>query len=312
MTKKPKVAVLYGGWSNERSVSLSSGEMVLKALISRDYEAVTIDVTRDLKNWLSDIEAFKPAVIFNSLHGQGGEDGTVQAILDVLEIPYTHSGRLASAMAMDKELTKKLVERHGVRVAKGQMMPIKDLDHDPIPRPYVVKPNQEGSSVGVFIMKHGDNRDIRQEWRYGAMALIEEYIEGRELTVAVMQAANDHAKALTVTEIVAHQDFYNFEAKYAAGGSSHIVPADVPADVFEEAKKMAVIAHEVMGCSGVSRSDFRYDARKAGTAGLYFLEINNQPGMTPTSLVPEQAEHCGMNYADLVEWMVANATLHPA
>ena len=310
MIKKHKVAVLYGGWSNERSVSLSSGEMVLKALLSRAYEAVAIDVTRDLKTWLSEIERFKPDVVFNALHGQGGEDGTVQAILDVLEIPYTHSGRLASAMAMDKHLTKQLVQDHGVRVAKGKMMVIKDLDHDPIPRPYVVKPNQEGSSVGVFIMKHGDNRDIRTEWRYGETAMIEEYIEGRELTVAVMQAANDVAKALTVTEIVAHKDFYNFEAKYATGGSSHIVPADIPHNIFEEAKKMAVIAHDVMGCKGVSRSDFRYDERKAGLEGLYFLEINNQPGMTPTSLVPEQAEYCGMSYADLVEWMVENATVH--
>lgn len=312
MTENRTIAVLMGGWSNERSVSLASGRMSSKALREKGYNVVDIDVTDDLVRLVTDLKDAAPDVVFNALHGKGGEDGVVQGILDVMNIPYTHSGRLASAIAMDKNATKNMVQPKGVRCAKGKIVQISDFARgiEPMERPYVVKPNQEGSSVGVFIVKAGDNRDIAKEWQYGAEALVEQYIPGRELSVAVMQPVNENAHALTVTEIVANEEFYNFEAKYADGGSSHIVPAPIPADVFEEAKRMAVLAHEVLGCTGVSRSDFRYDDSKSGADGLYFLEINTQPGMTPTSLVPEQAQHLGISYPELVDWMVKNATQH--
>lgn len=305
------VTVLKGGWSAEREVSLVSGRECAKALKEQGFTVTEIDVTADLKKFLNEMSA-KPDVVFNALHGKGGEDGCIQGILDVLGVAYTHSGRVASAIAMNKFKTKELVKPLGMPCAEGKLVPIAELaKKDPFERPYVVKPNCEGSSVGVYIVKKGDNRNIEAEWVYGDEALVEKYIPGRELSVGVMKSKDGAAKALTVTEIVpTNIEFYNYEAKYADGGSTHVVPAKIPDDVFDEAKRLAALAHETLGCEGVSRSDFRYDDSKPGVSGLYFLEINTQPGMTPTSLVPEQAKHLGISFGQLVEWMVENAQCH--
>lgn len=319
MTKhlKKTVAVLMGGWSREREVSLSSGKACAKALKEAGYDVREIIVEKNLEKLLSAL-APRPDVVFNALHGQGGEDGTLQAVLDVLGLPYTHSGMLASAIAMNKQRTKDIVSTQKIRCPDGILLHIDDLKKGgknvvPFPPPFVVKPNCEGSSVGVFIVRDGDNELHSQleKWEYGSEALVEKFIPGRELSVAVMGAGRDKPKALTVTEIKpVNHSFYDYEAKYADGGSQHVVPALLPQDVFEEAKRMAALAHETLGCSGVSRSDFRYDDSKSGTSGLYFLETNTQPGMTPTSLVPEQAAATGMDFKNLVSWMVENAKCH--
>lgn len=308
--KVKTVAVLMGGWSSERDVSLVSGRACAAGLRNRGYEVREIDVTRDLEKLIRDLTP-APEVVFNALHGIGGEDGCIQSVLDILGLPYTHSGRLASALAMDKQRSKHIVAAEGVRTAEGHIVSaaaIRAFDL-PLPPPFVLKPNQEGSSVGVYIIREADKNlaDIFDNWHFGDM-LIEAYVPGRELTVAVMGQDDRDAKAMTVTEIAPKTAFYDYEAKYAAGGSDHILPAPVPKVVFDLARDWAVKAHLALGCRGVTRSDFRYDDSLDGTEGLYYLETNTQPGMTPTSLVPEQAALCGISFGALVRWMVEDAS----
>lgn len=304
------VAVLMGGWSNEHDVSMVSGSAVAKGLRHAGYNVQEIVVGRDL-NGLVEALSYKPDVVFNALHGIGGEDGRIQSVLDILNLKYTHSKHLASAIAMDKQKSKAIVATYGVRIARGHVLrnpSLNDFEKKSIKPPLVIKPNQEGSSVGVYIIKEGDNRleKILADWNYGE-ALVEKYIPGRELTVSVMSGENGSATAMTVTEITAKTDFYDYEAKYSDGGSVHILPADIPEDVFKQAMEWAELSHIALGCGGVTRTDFRYDDSQTGTNGLYYLETNTQPGMTPTSLVPEQAAYCGMPFDELVQWMVETA-----
>lgn len=316
MTKSKRIAVLYGGWSAEREVSLVTGAAVDKALRAAGYDVTLIDVKRDLAA-LVDALSPAPDAVFNALHGRGGEDGTVQAVLDFMQIPYTHSGVAASALAMDKPRAKAVLAAHGVLSPKGMVVTAADLKNgEPMERPYVIKPVNEGSSVGVHIVREGENALPHEKggWDDAEELLVEEFIKGRELTVAVMSpdqgAANDASpRALAVTDIVHEVDFYDYDAKYVAGGSRHIIPADIPGDIYAAALAAAVSAHENLGCAGVTRSDFRWDPDKGG-AGLYYLETNTQPGLTPTSLVPEQAAHAGMSFEELVSWMVENAQCH--
>jgi D-alanine-D-alanine ligase len=246
--------------------------------------------------------------VFNALHGRFGEDGTIQGVLDILGLRYTHSGMLASAIAMDKSATKRLLDSVGVRSPKGMIATREQvLSGDIMPAPYVLKPNNEGSSVGIQIVRPGDNRNpsYAESWSHGETVLIEQYISGHDLTVAVMGD-----RALTVTEIKPHTGFYDYSAKYTDGRATHLVPAPAPQEVLDEAMRMAVLAHNTLGCSGVSRSDFRWDDTIPDSSGVYFLEINTQPGMTPLSLVPEQAAYLGISFGDLVVWMVENAVCH--
>ena len=303
------VAVLMGGWSNERDVSMVSGTACAKGLREAGYNVKEIVVGRNLTS-LAEALSYTPDVVFNALHGIGGEDGCIQSVLDILGLKYTRSGRLASALAMDKQRSKHLVSANGVRVAEGHVLSTETLKSGALPleAPYIIKPNQEGSSVGVYIIRDQDNRlnEILQNWDYGD-ALVERYIPGRELTVSVMSEGHGKAKALAVTEINPKAGFYDYEAKYADGGSAHVIPADISDDVAKQAMEWAVQSHLALGCSGISRTDFRYDDSQTGTDGLYYLETNTQPGMTPTSLVPEQAAFCGMDFKALVQWMVENA-----
>ncbi|MBI3441349.1 MAG: D-alanine--D-alanine ligase [Proteobacteria bacterium] len=307
------VAVLMGGWSAEREVSLSSGRECAKALRAKGYTVREIDVKRDLKDLITQLEP-RPDVAFNALHGRGGEDGCIQGVLEILGIPYTHSAPLASALAMNKQKAKEVLKPMGVPCPEGQLVHIDDLRRGVVPfkPPYVVKPNNEGSSVGVYIIKPGDNKPAAglDTWSYGPYALVERYIPGKELSVAVMGGGAERARALTVTEIIANSEFYNYEAKYAEGGSRHVIPAPINKEVFNEALRIATFAHEKLGCTGVTRSDFRYNDGESGIAGLFYLETNTQPGMTPTSLVPEQAAHLGMSFGELVAWLVENAAIY--
>ncbi len=297
MTKH--IGVLMGGWSAEREVSLVSGAAVAKSLAEAGHEVTPIDVQRDMGALMTRLYP-RPDIIFNALHGRFGEDGCVQGVLDILDIPYTHSGLLASALAMDKPMAKKLFATAGIPVAEHKIV---DRDEimagDVMDRPYVVKPLNEGSSVGVHIVLEGDNEPLFSDtgWPFGDMAMVEKFIPGRELTVSVMGD-----RALAVTEIITAREFYDYDAKYVDGGSRHVLPADIDASTADEAMRLAVLAHQTLGCRGVSRADFRCDGDS-----LYLLEINTQPGMTPTSLVPEQAAHIGMSFQDLVVWMVDNA-----
>jgi len=302
--KKPEnVAVLMGGWSAEREVSLVSGAAVSNSLRNAGYQVTPIDVQRDMGALLTRLYP-KPDVVFNALHGRFGEDGCVQGLLDILDIPYTHSGLLASSMAMDKAMSKRMFESVGIPVAEHVIAGRDEvLSGDVMPRPYVVKPNNEGSSVGVCIVNEGDNTlpFMEDGWPYGESVMVEKYIAGRELTVAVMGG-----RPLAVTEITTGHGFYDYSAKYVEGGSQHTIPAEIDAELYEEAMQYAVLAHETLGCRGVSRADFRYDGET-----LYILEINTQPGLTPTSLVPEQAEHEGISFEELIVWMVNNAECDP-
>ncbi len=301
---KPHVAVLMGGWSSEREVSLVSGAGVAKALTEAGYKVTAIDVQRDLSGLLRAL-ASKPDVIFNALHGRGGEDGCVQGVLEFLGIPYTHSGVLSSALCMDKPMTKKIVALAGVPVAPEVIATREDVQsRDVMPVPYVIKPLNEGSSVGVRIVGEGsDYQSLSDDsWIYGAEVMVEQYIPGRELTVGVLGD-----EALGVTEIIPAAGFYDYTAKYAQGGSRHVVPADVPDEIAAAVKAYALTAHKVLGCQGCSRSDFRWDSSKPGTSGLIFLEINTQPGMTPVSLLPEQAQLVGLSYGALCARLVAMA-----
>jgi D-alanine-D-alanine ligase len=299
------VAVVMGGWSPEREVSLSSGRECAKALVDRGYKVRIIDVHRDLAGLLRALEP-RPDIIFNALHGIGGEDGTVQSVFEMLSIPYTHSGVLASALAMHKPTAKAIFRDAGLPVVEGMVAALQQLaDRDPMPAPFVVKPTNQGSSVGVRIVRINDNswREEVTEWHFGNELLVERFVPGRELTVAVMGD-----RALGVCEIVPRGSFYDYTAKYAAGGSDHLVPAPVPAGIYEEALEIALRAHQALGCRGVSRADLRYDDTMARDSRLYLLEVNTQPGMTPTSLVPDIARHVGISFDELVAWMVENAS----
>jgi len=295
----PKVAVLMGGLSAEREVSLSTGRGCANALREAGYEVVEVDAGRDLAVRLADI---RPDVCFNALHGRWGEDGCVQGILEWLAIPYTHSGVLASALAIDKARSKEIFAAHGIPVVPSL---IADTDqvrarHVMAP-PYVVKPNNEGSSVGIYIVPEAANGPPVLAPDMPARVMVEAYVPGRELTVSVLGD-----RALCVTEIVT-DGWYDYHAKYAPGGSRHVCPADLPADIAAAARDYALRAHRVLGCRGLSRSDFRWDDGR-GLAGLFILEINTQPGMTPTSLSPEQAAAEGMSFADLCSGLVEDAS----
>jgi D-alanine-D-alanine ligase len=299
-----RVAVLMGGRSAEREVSLVSGAACAEGLRQKGYEVVLIDVGTDVDDLLRALDP-KPDAVFNALHGRFGEDGRIQGLLDLLGVPYTHSGVLASALAMDKPLAKQVFAAVGLRSPEGRVLAVDSLlKGDPFPRPYVAKPAAEGSSVGVRIVRPGDNLPPlgSDYWPFGSEVLVERYIPGRELTVAVMGE-----RALGVTELRPRTGFYDYEAKYTAGKTDHLIPAPLPLKVSEAAKSMALAAHEALGCRGVTRSDFRYDDRQPGLEGLYLLEVNTQPGMTPLSLVPEQAAYCGISFGDLVAWMVEHA-----
>lgn len=309
---KKRVAVLYGGWSNERAVSLVSGRAAADSLRSRDYAVTEIDVTRDVPKLVAALAAARPDAVFNGLHGIGGEDGQIQGLLDILGLAYTHSGRLASALAMDKALTKHIVAQDGVAVADSVLLDADAVARGAIPfeAPYVIKPNEEGSSVGITIVRQGDNRALPMLPQTTGKILVERFIPGRELTVGVMSETGGKARAMAVTEIIARNDFYDYDSKYAEGGSRHVIPADLPTAITREALRAAAAVHERLGCAGVSRSDFRYDEHAAPGRQLIFLEINTQPGLTPTSLLPEQAAHLGMDFPTLIAWMVENATCH--
>jgi D-alanine-D-alanine ligase len=299
-----RVAVLLGGRSAEREVSLVSGAACARALREEGFEITEIDAKDDLANQLA---AARPDAVFNALHGRWGEDGCVQGLLELMRIPYTHSGVLASALAMHKGRAKDVFRAAGLPVVKSIIADRREASARHLMEPpYVVKPVSEGSSVGVFIIRPGDNRPPGElgsdSWQLGDDVMVEEFVPGRELTVAVMGN-----RALAVTDIVPKTAFYDYEAKYAAGGSEHVIPADLPDAVTQEAKRIAEQAHIALGCRGVSRTDFRYDDT-SGKQRLILLEVNTQPGMTPTSLVPEQAAYNGMNFRALVRWMVEDAS----
>ncbi|WP_376089601.1 D-alanine--D-alanine ligase [Roseomonas sp. CCTCC AB2023176] len=299
-----RVTLLCGGRSTEREVSLSSGEGCVRALREAGFDVTVLDPGPDLPSLVQQIAASRPDVVFNALHGRFGEDGCIQGILDWMGIAYTHSGLRASALAMDKAAAKAAFAAAGLPVVPHRILDAADLAQaDPLPLPYVVKPVREGSSVGVFILREGDNRRaaIAASWRWGEI-IAEPFIPGRELTVAVRGDT-----PLEVTEITTGRGFYDYDAKYAEGGSRHVLPAPIPAELRRHAMDCALRAHRALGCRGVTRSDFRWDDSRPGTEGLVLLEVNTQPGMTPTSLVPEQAAFRGISFPELCSWMVREA-----
>ena len=299
-----RVVLLMGGRSAEREVSLVSGRECAAGLAEAGYKVTTVDVRDDLTVVLKALNP-KPDLVFNALHGRYGEDGTIQGVLDWLGIAYTHSGVLASALAMDKTVAKRLFESAGLRCPAGQLVHRSAVQAgDVLARPYVVKPNNEGSSVGVTIVRQGDNALPFSgiDWPFGDQVLVEPYIPGRELTVGVMGD-----RPLAVTELRPRQGFYDYTAKYTEGRTEHLVPAQLPPAVYEAALQSALTAHKVLGCRGVSRADFRYDDSKDNPSGLYLLEVNTQPGMTPLSLVPEQARYLGISFSELVGWIAEQA-----
>ena len=294
-----RIAVLMGGRSAEREVSLVSGAECAAALRMEGFDVVEIDAGPDL---VRDLQAAGAEVAFNALHGRWGEDGCVQGILEWMQLPYTHSGVLASALAMDKTRAKQVLAAAGLPVPRGKLVAREAARAaHPMPPPYVVKPNDEGSSVGVYIVAAGANGPAHVAEDMAQMVLVEEYVAGRELTTTVMGE-----RALAVTDIIS-EGWYDYHAKYAPGGSRHVVPADIPAEIEAACLDYALRAHDALGCRGVSRTDFRWDESR-GLEGLYLLEVNTQPGMTPTSLAPEQAAHCGVGFGALVRWMVEDAS----
>lgn len=303
---KKHVAVLMGGFSSERPVSLASGRPCADALEAEGYRVTRVDVGRDVGAVLADL---RPDVAFNALHGPFGEDGTVQGILEYLGIPYTHSGVLASALAMNKEQAKRVAKAVGIPVAEAKIANRFTIRNEhPMKPPYVVKPVNEGSSFGVVIVKEGQSHPPQQiaspEWKYGETVMIERYIHGRELTCAVMGDV-----ALGVCEIVpTGHAFYDYDSKYVPGGSKHEVPAKISLNIYQKIQTLALKAHQAIGCRGVSRSDFRYDDRHSENGEVVWLEVNTQPGMTPTSLVPEIAAQAGHSFGDLLSWMVEDAS----
>jgi D-alanine-D-alanine ligase len=304
------IAVLMGGWSAERPVSLMSGTGVADALESLGHRVTRIDMDRDVALRLAEA---KPDVVFNALHGSPGEDGTVQGMLDLMGLPYTHSGLATSVIAIDKQLTKQALVPHGIPMPGGRIVATEELfERDPLPRPYVLKPVNEGSSVGVAIVTDEGNygnpiaREATGPWQEFDELLAEPFIRGRELTTAVLGD-----RALAVTELRPKSGFYDFDAKYTEGLTEHVCPAEIPDDIAEACKAIAVAAHQRLGCRGASRSDFRWDDSQ-GVEGLFLLEVNTQPGMTPLSLVPEQGRAVGMSYPQLVQWIVDEALSHGA
>ena len=307
MSKQIHVAVLMGGWSNERPVSLMSGNGVADALEKLGYQVSRVDMDRNVAQVLAGL---RPDVVFNALHGVPGEDGSVQGMLDLMGIAYTHSGMVTSVIAIDKELTKQCLVPAGILMPKGTMVDSESLyAADPLPRPYVLKPVNEGSSVGVAIVTESSNydnpiaRDAKGPWQEFDRLLAEPFIKGRELTVAVLGDT-----ALCVTELKPKSGFYDFDAKYTDGLTEHICPAEIPADIAQYMLDTALRAHQLLGCKGASRTDFRWDD-EAGMDGVFVLEINTQPGMTPLSLVPEQARHVGISYEQLVDIIVKEALI---
>ncbi|HEY6984374.1 D-alanine--D-alanine ligase [Reyranella sp.] len=302
------VAVLMGGWSPEREVSLVSGKACAQGLREGGHAVIEYDVKRDLKaliDFLRPAAGRGPDVVFNALHGKYGEDGCIQGVLEILAVPYTHSGVLASALAMDKPMSRHVFTSVGIRVADGKVVERRSLaSGDPMPRPYVVKPIDQGSSVGVHIVREGDNLAAVEaaEAAFGERVLVERFVPGRELTVAVMGD-----KAIAVTELRPRTRFYDYEAKYTDGITEHLVPAPVPPEVYEQARQWALQAHQALGCDGLSRADLRWDDGQPGTSGLVMLELNTQPGMTPLSLAPEQAKWAGISWPELMNWMVDHA-----
>lgn len=302
---KLHVAVLMGGWSNERPVSLMSGEGVAKALEERGHTVTRIDMGRDVAQRLADAA---PDVVFNALHGSPGEDGSIQGMMDLMGLTYTHSGMVTSVIAIDKELTKQALVPHGIPMPGGRIVETSEIyKRDPLERPYVLKPVNEGSSVGVAIVTNESNfgnpisRDAKGPWQEFDRLLAEPFIRGRELTTAVLGD-----RALMVTELKPKSGFYDFDAKYTDGMTEHVCPAEIPDEITQACLDLALRAHRLLGCKGCSRTDFRWDDER-GLAGLFVLETNTQPGMTPLSLVPEQARHLGISYPDLVERIIAEA-----
>jgi D-alanine-D-alanine ligase len=307
MRSAKHVAVLMGGWSAEREVSLRSGRACAEALEKQGYRVTKIDVGRDIASVL---QTLRPDAALNVLHGRPGEDGTLQGILEIAGIPYSHSGVLASAMAMQKDLAKTVFRAAGVPTPGGKLVSrVAAAKEHALERPYVLKPVSEGSSVGVFIVtrqhEHPPQELTRADWGFGEVLLAEPFIKGKELTCAVMGD-----EALGVIEIVPTADFYDYEAKYAPGGSTHILPAKISPFVYQEVRRLSLAAHRALGCRGVSRADFRWDDTVEGAGGLVCLEVNTQPGMTETSLVPELAAHAGIPFVELVQWMIEDASLN--
>lgn len=301
MTKR--IAVLMGGWSVEREVSLVSGRAVANALAASDYCISTIDVTRDISALLSALDP-KPNVVFNALHGRFGEDGCVQGLLEMLGIPYTHSGVLASAIAMDKPMTRHLFNEAGIPHPEGKIVPKATAEKThPMEPPYVLKPLNEGSSIGVrLVLEKESIPGLGANWSFGEHVLVERYIPGREICVAVMGET-----ALGAIEIQPKEGFYDYAAKYTAGRATHQLPAAIAVEAYEEALELGLRAHRALGCRGVSRADLRYDDSEGEPGKFYVLEVNTQPGMTPLSLVPEIAAHAGLSFTELVTWMVEDA-----
>ncbi len=299
------VAVLKGGWSVEREVSLNSGAFLAQSARDAGYEVTEIDVKRDIGEVLAKLQ---PDLVLNGLHGRFGEDGTIQGMLEILGIPYTHSGVLASALAMDKHQSKIVLKGAGVPVTTHIIAHIEDIARKHVmPPPYVIKPVAEGSSVGIFIVKsetsHPPQEILRTDWQGGEYLMVERYIPGRELTCAVMGDV-----ALGVIEIVTDLNFYNYEAKYVSGCSKHVLPADIPSKVYENVQKLSLKAHEALGCRGISRADFRFNDLVGQDGELVCLEVNTQPGMSSTSLVPEMIEHAGHSAQEFVTWMLEDAS----
>ena len=300
-----KVVVLMGGWSAEREVSLTSGAGVADACERLGHEVVRVDMDRGVAQVIA---AIRPDVVFNALHGTPGEDGSVQGMLDLMDVKYTHSGMATSVIAIDKQLSKQTLQPHGIRMPGGHVVKSESLYlGDPLPRPYVLKPVNEGSSVGVAIVTADSNygqpigRDVAGPWQDFAELLAEPFIRGRELTTAVIGE-----RALAVTELKPKSGFYDYDSKYTAGMTEHICPANIPDEIAQACLDIALKAHRVLGCKGTSRSDFRWDDEK-GVEGLFLLEVNTQPGMTPLSLVPEQAKYLGISYDQLVQTILEDA-----
>ncbi len=303
------IAVLMGGWANEREVSLMSGNGVADALESKGHRVTQIDMDRDVAQKIAEIS---PDVVFNALHGVPGEDGTVQGMLDLMGIPYTHSGLATSVVAIDKQLTKQALVPHGIPMPGGRIVPVAELhERDPMARPYVLKPVNEGSSVGVAIITEDSNvgnpiaRDAAGPWQDFDELLAEPFIKGRELTTAVIDGP-DGPRALGVTELIIEHGFYDYEHKYTEGRTQHVCPAQIPPEIAALCEQYALKAHQVLGCHGTSRTDYRWDDEQ-GEKGLFVLETNTQPGMTPLSLVPEQAKQVGISYPDLCDMIVREA-----
>ncbi len=303
------VAVLMGGWSAEREVSLVSGRECAAALEKLGYAVKRIDVARDLGRLVADLSP-PPDAVFNALHGRGGEDGTIQGVLEMLRVPYTHSGVLASAVAMHKPTAKSVFSAAGLPLAEGKVV-TRDtlLRGDVVPRPFVIKPSNEGSSVGVYIVRAGEDewkKDVAN-WPHGDEVMVERYVPGREITVAVM--GDKALGALEIRPIAAAM--YDYQAKYAPGGSEHLMPAPIHPTAYAAALDIALRAHQALGCRGVSRADLRYDDTGGEPGRMILLEVNTQPGMTPTSLVPDIARHHGIDFVELVRWIVENAACDP-